>query len=56
MYRVPAPVVSTTIWLGAFKPVMVPTISFAGAILAVLTVRQVRHPQPMGAPEPAVGS
>jgi MFS family permease len=31
-------------------------ISLVGAVLAVLTVRHVRHPQPMGAPEPAVGS
>jgi EmrB/QacA subfamily drug resistance transporter len=33
-------------------------ISLAGAILAVATIRQVReeHPQPTGAPEPAVGS
>jgi EmrB/QacA subfamily drug resistance transporter len=31
-------------------------ISLAGAIVAVVAVRQVRHPHPAGAPEPAVGA
>ena len=31
-------------------------ISLAGAAIAVLTVRQIRHPHPAGAPEPAIGS
>ncbi|HYZ78818.1 MAG TPA: MFS transporter [Gaiellaceae bacterium] len=31
-------------------------ISLVGAAIAVLTVRQIRHPHPAGAPEPAIGS